>query len=220
MFKKNKRNKSYKHLIFDFDGVIAETNSIRFEGFRLLFKNYPEKMVDRVVRYAKLNGGKSRYDKIKYFFETALNKSITDDKVRGLALQYSGLVKQKVIEAPYVKGSIEFLCQHEKKYDFAIASGSDQQELREVCRVREIDHYFVEILGSPVTKEEIISQLLLKMEWKNDSCLYIGDTQNDWEASKANGIDFIGRQSGLVNWELEKDVVFIDDISQLHFHLK
>ena len=29
-------------IIFDFDGVLVESNEIRFNGFRKLFKNFPE----------------------------------------------------------------------------------------------------------------------------------------------------------------------------------
>jgi beta-phosphoglucomutase-like phosphatase (HAD superfamily) len=57
----------YQHIIFDFDGVLAESNEIRFNGFRKLFKDYPQYQVDQLVEYAKANGGVSRYKKIDFF---------------------------------------------------------------------------------------------------------------------------------------------------------
>ena len=210
----------YKHLIFDFDGVLVESNEIRFDGFRLLFKNYPQDQVERLVLYAKINGGLSRYEKIKYFFKKIRNEPIRDDNVQLLAKQYSELVKQKVIDAEPVKGSLEFLSNHKNNYDFAVVSGSDQEELRDVCKAREIDHFFLEILGSPASKGSNIALLLTKMGWGRKSCLFIGDSINDFDAARANGIDFIGRNSNLINWGLTGNLTVVDDLSQLHLYLK
>jgi len=210
----------YKHLIFDFDGVLVESNEIRFDGFRLLFKNYPQDQVERLVLYAKINGGLSRYEKIKYFFKQIRNEPIRDDNVQLLAKQYSELVKQKVIDAEPVKGSLEFLSNHKNNYDFAVVSGSDQEELRDVCKAREIDHFFLEILGSPASKESNIALLLTKMGWGRKSCLFIGDSINDFDAARANGIDFIGRNSNLINWGLMGNLTVVDDLSELHLYLK
>ena len=209
----------YKHLIFDFDGVLAETNEIRFEGFRLLFADYPHNQVQKLVEYAKLNGGTSRYEKIKYFFTAIRGEPITEAGVQVLAKRYSELVKDKVISAKPVEGSIEFLSCYYNKYDFAIISGSDQEELREVCRIRKIDHYFDEILGSPVNKESNMNSLMEKTEWDNKLCLYIGDSINDLNAARTNNISFVGRSSGLVDWSTTDNVDAINDISQLQFYL-
>ena len=210
----------YKHLIFDFDGVLVESNEIRFDGFRLLFKNYPQDQVERLVLYAKINGGLSRYEKIKYFFKQIRNEPIRDDNVQLLAKQYSEFVKQKVIDAEPVKGSLEFLSNHKNNYDFAVVSGSDQEELRDVCKAREIDHFFLEILGSPTSKESNIALLLSKMGWGRKTCLFIGDSINDFDAARANGIDFIGRNSNLINWGLLGNLTVVDDLSELHLYLK
>lgn len=212
-------NSKYKYIIFDFDGVLAESNEVRFEGFQLLFKNYPDTQVNKLVEYAKLNGGISRYEKIRYFFESIRNESISDESVQDFAKQYSYLVKQKVIGAFPVKGSLEFLNRYKDKYVFSIVSGSDQNELRDVCKERRIDNFFVEILGSPVSKDKNIFDLLFKREWKKNLSLYVGDSINDLHAAQSNGIDFIGRNSGLAEWGLCKNVSFVNDLSQLHLHL-
>lgn len=210
----------YRHIIFDFDGVLAETNNIRFDGFYSLFKNHNKNSVNDLIQYARLNGGKSRYDKIKYFFENILNEEISKEKVYELALQYSQLVRQKVIDALPVRGSTEFLSQYQSEFCFAIVSGSDQDELRDVCKARRIDHFFIEILGSPLSKSLNISQLLSKKGWKRELCVYIGDSLDDLETAKMNGIDFIGRNSDLVDWGTIRNVVFIDDMVQLPMYIK
>jgi len=209
----------YKHIIFDFDGVLVESNSLRFEGFRQLFRNYPNDQVQRLVEYAMLNGGMSRYEKIKYFFGEIRHETISDDSVQVLSRQYTELVKQKVIDADSVKGSLEFLSNNHTNYDFAIVSGSDQQELREVCQARKIYSFFFKILGSPEKKAINLSSLLLEVGWEKGSCLFIGDSLNDLEAAQNNDIDFIARESGLVEWGSMAGITFIKDLTQLQPHV-
>ena len=209
----------YKHLIFDFDGVLVESNEIRFDGFRLLFADYPHDQVQKLVEYAMSNGGMSRYEKIKYFFEEVRNEIISGDRVQVLSRQYTELVKQKVIDAEPVQGSLEFLSNNYTYYDFAIVSGSDQEELREVCKVRRIYQLFLKILGSPERKEINLSRLLSEEGWDNRSCLFIGDSLNDLEAAQINNIDFIARQSGLVEWDSMVNTTAIKDLTQLQSHV-
>lgn len=209
----------YRYLIIDFDGVLAESNEIRFDGFRLLFKRYPEDSVKRLIQHVMTNAGLSRYEKIRYFFEEILNKSVSAGKIELLSNEYSRLVKEKVITAEPVKGSLEFLSAHQNDYDFAIISGSDEQELKEVCKARGIEHFFARILGSPLSKEENLAKLLKETGWNKELCLFIGDSSNDLEAVRSSGIDFVGRNSGLVNWNSLGNVPAIDDFSQLDLHL-
>jgi HAD superfamily hydrolase (TIGR01549 family) len=209
----------YKHLIFDFDGVLVESNEIRFDGFRLLFADYPHDQVQKLVEYAMSNGGMSRYEKIKYFFEEVRNEIISGDRVQVLSRQYTELVKQKVIDAEPVQGSLEFLSNNYTNYDFVIISGSDQEELREVCQVRKIYQLFLKILGSPERKEINLSRLLSEEGWDNRSCLFIGDSLNDLEAAQINNIDFIARESGLVEWDSMVNTTVIKDLTQLQSHV-
>jgi phosphoglycolate phosphatase-like HAD superfamily hydrolase len=204
----------YKNLIFDFDGVLAESNEIRFNGFRLLFKGFPENQIEELVIYAKKNGGISRYEKIDYFFHKIRGESISKNSVQTLAAQFSNIVRQDIVKAEPVKGSLEFLGKNFSKFNFALVSGSDQAELRVVCRERRIDHFFKMILGSPVKKEKNIAKVLESLRWRPDETVYIGDSNNDLEASQDNHIDFIGRNSGLVDWSC-LGITRILDLSEL-----
>jgi phosphoglycolate phosphatase-like HAD superfamily hydrolase len=205
----------YQHIIFDFDGVLVESNEIRFNGFRKLFKDYPQEQVERLVSYAKANGGVSRYKKIGYFFDAIRREPISDESINHWAAQFSELVEQDVVEAKSVAGSLEFLKEYSSLFDFAIVSGSDQVELRRICENREIDHFFKTILGSPVEKKDNIATLLSELNWSHDRSVYIGDSNNDLDSAKANNLDFVGRCSGLIDWE-NYSVKFVSDLSSLY----
>lgn len=204
----------YRHILFDFDGVLAQTNEIRFQGFAELFPDITGDQSARFMSFVKANGGLSRYGKIRYLYENVLHEPISESDVNRLAGEYSRLVTERIIEAPAVPGSLECLDAFSGTYDLAIVSGSDQQELRNVCRARGIDHYFVEILGSPKEKRDNILGLLSSRAWENQECVYVGDALNDRDAAAEVAIGFIGRNSGMVDWTQHGEV-WISDLREL-----
>jgi len=200
--------------------VLAETNRIRIDGFKELFgSEYPVEAVEQLVQYASMNGGLSRYLKIRYFFEQILNTAIEDARVTELATAYSNIVKDRVIAAPAVHGSEEFLAAWQGRSTCAIISGSDEHELQEVCRARGIAGYFGTIMGSPRTKHENIVRLLDQMDWRAAECLFIGDSVNDKEAADEAGVPFLARNSGIESWDGYAGAV-LTDLTELEDYLK
>ena len=204
----------YRYLVFDFDGVLAETNDIRIEGFGDLFADLPAEEKARFMDFVRANGGLSRYGKIRHLYENILGRPISEDQVNALAQQYSRLVADRVIKADAVSGSVEFLADHADRFEYAVVSGSDQQELRGVCRARGIDGYFQAILGSPKEKTQNLVELLSSHAWDRQACVYVGDSSNDYEAAVEAGIGFIGRNSGLVDWR-DQDEVWFSSFTEL-----
>lgn len=204
----------YRYIVFDFDGVLAETNEIRFQGFSDLFAELPPEAMVCFMDFVKANGGLSRYGKIRHLYSHILGRPLPEPEVDALAQQYSKLVAERVTEAAAVPGSLGFLAGYADRFEFAVISGSDQRELRQVCRSRGIDGYFRAILGSPQEKTENIVELLLSHAWDRQACLYVGDSLNDYDAAAEAGIGFIGRNSGLVDWK-DRDVVWVSSLAEL-----
>lgn len=207
-----------RHIIFDFDGVLAETNQIRIEGFKALFSSYPIAAQDSIVSFARANGGLSRYLKIRHFFEDVLLQTVSDEQVTKLAAEYSAIVKEKIVFADAVSGSREFLAKWVNRLDFAIISGSDEQELISVCESRGIAHFFGHILGSPATKQENFQRLFDITGWQRQDCLFVGDTQNDLNAANDMEVPFLARDSGLEVWKPGVSRV-ISDLTELEVNL-
>ena len=73
-----------------------------------------------------------------------------------------------------------------------IVSGSDQAELRELCKSLSIDHLFHSINGSPTHKNILVKTIIQSSNYSElDYCL-IGDSINDFEAAMDNNITFVG----------------------------
>ena len=185
--------KTLNCIIWDFDGVILFSNAVRRKGFEIIFKDFPKESVNQLLEYHELNGGLSRYIKIRYFFEEILKQSITSDRVDALAEEFSVVMKFELTNKELLnKEWIEAMDCLENKYEHHIASGSDGLELRYLCQELGVSKYFHSINGSPTAKNELVSDILTKTTFPKDEVILIGDSINDFEAATVNGIDFYG----------------------------
>mgnify|MGYP001478041712 CR=1 FL=1 len=185
-----------KAIIFDFDGVIVESVNIKTEAFAEIYRSHGPKVVERVVEHHMANWGMSRFEKFKLYHRELLGKKLSDDGLSEITHQFSRMVTQKVIEAPYVKGAIEFIESNYTSFDLFISSATPENELREIIEKRKISRYFKEIFGSPETKSDHIRRIIRRYNYGSSEVVFIGDSVNDKEAAQLNGIYFIGRVDG------------------------
>ena len=81
-----------KGIIFDFDGVIAESVQVKTDAFAALYASYGADNVSKVVEHHEANGGMSRFEKIRLYHESFLNRTVTKEEITNLASQFSELV--------------------------------------------------------------------------------------------------------------------------------
>ena len=180
-----------KTIFWDFDGVILDSMKVRDWGFEEIFKTFKNPEIKKLLKFHRDNGGLSRYVKIRYFFEKILNKSTNDKEIQNYANAFSLLMKKELVNPNnLIEDSLNFVKNNYKNYNFHIVSGSDQNELRFLCKKLKINKYFKSINGSPTSKDFLIKFVLENFEYSiKNSCL-IGDSINDYEAAKANKIIF------------------------------
>ena len=56
----------------------------------------------------------------------------------------------------------------------------------------EIRQFFKDVEGSPTPKTELINDILRTWNYEPKDCILIGDSINDCDAAKTNGIEFYG----------------------------
>lgn len=182
-----------KLIIFDFDGVIADSVSVKTEAFMEIFKQYPDKL-KQIRDFHLRNGGMSRFDKFHYIYSKILKKPLAEKEFNELCEKFSKLVFKKVISAPFIKGAEDFLeyCS-KRRYQMHVISATPDQEIREIVKRRRLDKYFKEVKGSPRPKIDLIKEVLKKNNCKPYEAIYIGDAINDYYAAKESGVRFIAK---------------------------
>ena len=207
-----------KAVIFDFDGVILESEDIKTEAFRELFRDHPDE-IDTIIDYHIRNSGISRYVKVRYVYEHILGKELSLEKEKELWERFSRLVLNEVLKAPFVPGAKEFLTSNKGAYTLFIASGTPDTELEMTVRERKIKKYFKEIYGSSKKKPDIINGIIKQYDFSVNEIVFVGDAESDRIAAEETGVFFIERGEGCGEYTI-KDLTrlgeVLGDVSSCH----
>jgi|TARA_Y100000310_G_scaffold36997_1_gene34777 HAD superfamily hydrolase (TIGR01549 family) len=200
-----------KAIIFDFDGVIVESVNIKSTAFSEMYKAHGRDVVEKVLAHHLLNGGISRFEKFRFYHKQYLGVSLTKSELAKIANQFSNLVVDKVISAPYVPGAYEFLSEYNNIYDFYISTGTPDAEIIRILKAKQIEVFFKGVYGSPEKKSEHVRRILSNGEYQKNEVIFVGDSVTDREAARNNNIPFIARVAG-GNGKLETEKLTISNL--------
>ena len=215
--------KEYGIWLFDFDGVILDSNPLKTEAFRRVGMRYGAQDAESLVRYHLDNGGISRFDKLEFFFREIRGEIDFDDKLRAGLAEYGAFVSaglRRCLEVPGVRDFVGGLRGTKGRRTFVV-SGSEEEELREVFKDRGLDQYFDGVFGSPAKKYDIITMLCLRERSTNPHrhAVYCGDSRLDYEVAMACGVEFI-MIYGYTEWDgwregIRGDILCARDFTEL-----
>lgn len=211
-----------KAIIFDFDGVIADSNNIKTEAFVKLFDEYPAGIKNTIKKFHLQNGGMSRFDKFRYIYANFFKEELPEKKFNKLCDNFNKLVINGVINAPLFDGVEDFLKKNKGIYDMYIVSGTPDYEIKEIVKKQKLNKYFLKILGSPRAKKELIEEVLISKNYQREEVIFIGDSINDYEGAMAAGIEFIAKIHDNLESDLFPDVflkIKVNTIKQFEKYL-
>ncbi|MGC6497168.1 MAG: HAD family hydrolase [Candidatus Puniceispirillaceae bacterium] len=182
-----------KGIIFDFDGVILDSVSIKGEMFGALFTSFGQEVVDQIIAYHHANGGLPRYEKFEFIHRHILNIGYTEADSRRLACEFEALVLDRLIQANPIVGAVEFL-EFCKTNDIraSINTAAPEFEVNCILEAKGWDHYFSFVCGNTKTKSENIRQTLDFWRFDESAILFFGDTSNDLKAAAEAKVEFVG----------------------------
>ncbi len=184
-----------KNIFFDFDGVIAESVSAKTEAFEEMYLPYGKDIAAKVVDYHKLHGGVSRYEKFKYFHKEFLNEVISQGKVDELAIQFSNIVLDKVINSEEVLGANYFIEKYHTKFHFWVITGTPTKEIEVIAEKRKLTSFFIGLHGSPNNKRYWTENLIEKHKLNRDEIIFLGDATTDMDAANFSKTHFALREN-------------------------
>ena len=209
----------YDAIVFDFDGTLVQSNEIKTWAFGELYKDNGEKFVQQIITYHKKYEGVSRFVKFRYWSENLLGQSYTEEIGENLSRTYSQLVFDAVVKAPYIEGALEFLKKHYQHIPLFVASGTPEQELKEIIKQRSIPHFFQGVFGSPATKKEILQGILTMHQLYAEKVLMVGDALSDWEGAQGVGAKFMCIQSGKCSEFFSTTKILLNNFAELDKHI-
>ncbi|WGW00516.1 HAD hydrolase-like protein [Vibrio sp. YMD68] len=182
-----------KSILWDFDGVILDSMKIKGDGFLKLFQEYDSQYLTQIEKFHYENGGVSRFDKIRHFYDNIIRCPITEDKINELAADFAHIIEEKLFDkSNLINDSVDFIEKYHKKFDFHIVSGAEHNELNALCDHFSLAQFFKSISGSPTKKDILVCNVIKNNHYRVEDVTLVGDAMTDYNAAVINGIKFLG----------------------------
>jgi phosphoglycolate phosphatase-like HAD superfamily hydrolase len=182
-------------VVFDFDGVVLESNDVKTNAFVELYAEHGTDVVARVREHHLQNLGISRFKKFAWIAEHVLRTTITEAESRSMGERFSALALAKVLEAPFVPGADSALAALSERYPLYVASGTPQDELDLIVARRGFAAWFREVHGAPREKPAILRDIMARNGLATHEVLFVGDGMSDYKAAKEVGVEFLARDT-------------------------
>jgi phosphoglycolate phosphatase-like HAD superfamily hydrolase len=180
-------------IVFDCDGVLLESVAVKTDAFRNLFLEHGMNAAERMITYHLAHGGVSRFQKFAWFHREVLGRTITPDEERALNQRFMELCLSGVMAAPFVPGIIDFLKEWHQRLPLYIASGTPDEELKEIIAKRDLNRFFQGVHGTPPDKTALLAGIVERAGVRPGKTLMVGDSSTDLDAALSVGTWFYGR---------------------------
>lgn len=184
----NKINSSKKIFVFDFDGVIADTNKLKMNTFLECIDGDNNKKNFYIFNLKNINLESEK--KFFYFYKEILKNKDYEILSNKKNILYNKILLKKIQNIkinPNISNYLKLLKRRNKK--MFIVSSASSEFVKKFLIKKKINNFFHKILTKPKSKKENFNTLF-KLFNKNLS-VYFGDTYSDYSICKSINLDFI-----------------------------
>jgi phosphoglycolate phosphatase-like HAD superfamily hydrolase len=185
------RLENWDAVIFDCDGVLLDSNWMKVHAFvhTLEALGVAESTRAAFSLFQRNNFGISRHKLFAELLNERFGLIPADLSLPALLAGYGSQCKQGYLRAPATRGMQLLLTQLAGRPLF-VASGSEEEELRQVFELRDLTRYFHGIYGSPTPKTQLLANIRMQLPAATRFVM-LGDAVADYQAAQDNQMDFI-----------------------------
>lgn len=180
--------------IFDCDGVILDSNSLKLSALRssLELIDASSSFIGWAVQEFRMNFGRTRTNHFNTFLRYAENNgyNVTKKMILKAMSNYSENVVRLYKDCPIIEETNKYIENLPCNSFIFVVSASDQAELRSVLPDKCPILRSSSIYGGPISKTENIKNVMNIT--KASSALFYGDSVQDAKAAMNSGIHFFG----------------------------
>jgi phosphoglycolate phosphatase-like HAD superfamily hydrolase len=183
----------HKVYIFDFDGTLVHSNTIKREAF---YRLSPEIIQHRhaVDDVLSRMPEKSRFEIVKAIYaliEEETNKTFDEQVVNEAIHNYSSTVREGVLACPELEGASQLLSAIKKSGGLVyVSSNTPEDPLKELVSARGWLKYIDGCFGFPKQKIDTVKRILASNQLSASDVIIIGDGKSDEDSAIFNGCHF------------------------------
>jgi phosphoglycolate phosphatase-like HAD superfamily hydrolase len=203
-----------KAIVFDFDGVIVDSNALKYGAFFDLFPSTSE-VTSAIAGILSRNRRGSRFEILRQILGP-LGKGSSEIEVLlpSYAAEYNERVQRGLLDIGVRADVSETLTILSGRYHLYINSGTYAPALLESVAKLEISHVFQKVYGRPRSKEDNLKDIMVAEKALGREIVVVGDGEEDYESAVALNCHFIGVSNTFNNWR-EKQFPLISSLARL-----
>ncbi len=201
-------------IAFDFDGVIVDSNRLKYDAWFRLFSGNME-VSEALVRDVLSRITQTRYDILReIFIQVGKETRDVEELVLDYGARYNALVQDAIAAGGVISSARETLQILAPRYALYINSATPHDALQEAVARGGINSLIKAAYGAPGTKEENLRIIMNTEGIGNNEILMVGDGEGDLSAARKVGCSFIGVANEWNKWH-DKDFPLVSDLRPL-----
>ena len=180
-------DKNIKVIVFDFDGVLVDSEGLKRQAMKEIFMEYGEDFAQDIQKY-QLETNLNRYYIADY---AAWKLGLSKEWANAKADEYTKIVKEKIVKMCCMNTCESTLLKLVKNYPLYISSGTPTKELKDILVAKTMRHMFKGVYGGPSPKIDHFVEIIAKEKIKPEEILFIGDMEQDYQVARHFGLDFL-----------------------------
>lgn len=187
-----------KCAVFDFDGTLVDSNSIKTETFFKIACSW-DPSGEIVSEVLSCWPSADRYEKTRKIAEGLISQRLLPSKASSveewahrLANEYTVRCKNDIACCQEMPGASQALAElTQKGYLLFINSATPEEPLRQILTLRNWSHFFQNIYGAESAKADNLRCISQETGAGKNEIVHIGDQRDDLQATEKFGCHFI-----------------------------
>ncbi|MEO7239175.1 MAG: HAD family hydrolase [Gemmatimonadales bacterium] len=203
-------------VVFDFDGVLVDSNAVKRRAYRDIFADTPgsEAVVEAVLQS---NTEDDRFGVIRAILQ-GLGRNGQGTAQEGLLAQYAEryntICEEHATVCPEVRGASPALARLAVSHPLYIISATPEEPLRRIVSRRGWSHYFRDVLGRPRSKSENLARVIQHEGIQGSDIVFVGDGRRDLDAASEAGCRFVGVRNAFNDFD-PAGLTLVNDLTGL-----
>lgn len=175
-------------VLFDFDGVLVNSNPIKYKCFFELLADADYVSADSLTSFIATRPHASRFEVVDFLTKEGRGPRI--ELREHLLAKYSECTKSRVSSLRVSPALSALREQDERKW--GLISATEERDMREIALSLGISTFFeLGVFGSPASKESNIGHAVSSSVLRPDDLVMLGDRRSDMVAARNAGVNFI-----------------------------